>query len=114
MKRLLLLTVLVALLTLPLAACAKPVSLSVYDPQYGTTVTEPEITVKGYVSDAKATVWVNDTVATVKKAGRKIYFSAPVTLEEGENTIKVVAAQGKAGKWKNVISKTVTVTYSPE
>ena len=60
-------------------------------------------------------MWVNDTVVAVSKATRgRGSFSTTITLIEGENTIEIVAAQGKEGKWKNMVHKTVTVTYAPK
>lgn len=98
----------VSLLTMPLAGCSKPLTLSVYEPQHGATFTDSMVQVRGYVSDSKATVWVNDSMVEVSKQGN---FSANLELAEGENTIKVTAARGKPDKWKDVVERTVTVTY---
>ena len=114
MVKLLGILLVISLLAVPLAGCAKPVTLTVHEPKDGATVTESPVTVRGSVSDAKATVWVNDTIVAVTKARTGGNFSTAITLIEGENTIKIVAAQGKADKWKNVVGKTVTVTYSPK
>lgn len=100
----------ISLLALPLLGC-KEFTVSVIDPGDGATFTESTITVKGFVSDAKATVWVNDSIVAVSKKG---LYLTEVTLTEGENIIKVVAARGKEGKWKDAVGRTVTVTYSPE
>ena len=109
-KKLVCALLLITLLALPLTGC-KELTVSITEPKHESTVTESIVEVRGFVSDAKATVWVNDVqVASVSKKG---YYSAEVTLTEGENTIKVVAAQGKPGKWKKVIGREVTVTYSP-
>ena len=101
----------ISLLALPVVGCAKPVTLRILGPTDGSTVDKSPVEVRGIVSDAKATVWVNDTIVTVSKKG---YYSTIVELTEGENTINVVAARGKEGKWKDVVGRTVTVTYSPE
>ncbi len=105
MFRLLQILVVISLLALPLVGCAKPLTLSLIDPRDGYTFTEATITVKGTLSDAKARVWVNDSIVEVSKKG---FFSTEVTLTEGENTIKVVTARGE-----EVVSTTVIVTYAP-
>ena len=95
----------ISLLALPLVACAKqPLTLTVW-PMDGATVDETPVGVRGYVSDRKATVWVNDTIVTVSKEG---YYSTNLELTEGENIITVVATLGE-----ETITKTVTVTYTP-
>ena len=98
----------VSLLAVPLAGCAKPLTMSVWEPQHGAAFTDSKVWVRGYVSDSKATVWVNDSTVGVSKQGN---FSILIELAEGENTIKVTAARGKPDKWKDVIERTVTVTY---
>ena len=101
----------ISLLALPVVGCAKPLTLRILGPTDGETVDESSVEVRGYVSDSKATVWVNDTIVTVSKKG---YYSTKLELAEGENIIKVVAARGKPDKWKEVVDRTVTVTYGPE
>jgi len=114
-KKLVLVLLVISLLALPLVGCAKPVTFYVSEPKDGATVTESPVTVRGSVSDAKATMWLNDTIVAVTKTTRgRGAFSTTIALIEGENTIEIVAAQGKEGKWKNVMSRTVTVTYSPK
>jgi len=72
----------------------------------GATVTTASVTVKGNVSTYKATVTVNEVkVVPAKRTG---YFQGGVTLTGGENTIRVVATQGD-----EVVTKTITVTYTP-
>jgi len=82
----------------------------------GKTVDKSQVEVRANVSDAKATVWVNDVVVTVRKYSKGGgYISTKLDLNEGENTIKVMAARGyKKGTWKEVVERTVTVTYSSE
>ena len=106
----------ISLLAVPMVGCAKPLTLLILSPVSVSTVDKSQIEVRGTVSDAKATVWVNDTIVAVTKArtGGKGNFSTNVELNEGENTINVVAARGKEGDWKDVVSKTVTVTYTPK
>jgi len=99
----------ISLLAILMVSCAKPLTSAVYEPKDGATVTESPVTVRGYVSDAKATVWVNDTIVTLSKTKG---FSTEVALAEGENTIKVTAARGKPDKWKDTVARTVTVTYT--
>lgn len=93
----------VCLLALPLVAC-QGLTLRVTTPRDGATVTVPAVIVQGNVSDARATVMVNDVqVAVSKKTG---FFKTTVNLTEGENIIKVVATKGKEAK-----TKTLAVTY---
>lgn len=101
----------ILLLAIPMVSCAKPLTLAVYEPKDGAAVKGSPVTVRGYVSDAKATVWVNDTIVTLSKSKG---FSAEALLAEGENTVKVTAARGKPGKWKDTVVRTVSVTYSPK
>jgi|GEM_PF-3163609 len=100
-----------SLLALSFTGCAKPLALSLWEPQHEATFADSLIEVRGYVSDSKATVWVNDSIVTVSNRG---YFSAQLELAEGENIIKVTAARGKTGKWKDVIERVVSVTHEPE
>ena len=97
-------------LPLPLLGC-KEFTVSVIAPTHESTITTPAVEVRGFVSDAKATVWVNDAIVAVSKKG---YYSTNLELAEGENEIKVVAARGEPDKWKDVVGRTVTVTYTPE
>ena len=92
----------ISLLVVPMVGCAKPLTVMIYEPEDGATVTESPVTARGYVSDAKATAWVNDTIVTLSKTK---WFSAEVELAEGENEIKVVAARGKPDKWKDVVER---------
>jgi nitrogen fixation protein FixH len=110
MKKLVFLSALlvVSLLAVPVAGCAKLLTVSVWEPQQGAAFTDATVQVRGYVSDAKATVWVNDSTVVVSKDGN---FSANLELAEGENTITVTAARGKPDKWKDVTERTVRVTY---
>ena len=95
-----------------LVGCAKPLALTISEPEDGATVNRSEVWVYGKVSDRKATVMVNDVKARVFRRGKgdmvQILCSAKVTLTQGENIIKVIATQGK-----EAVTKTVTVTYSP-
>ena len=105
----------ISLLAVPMVGCAKPLTLTITAPINGTTVNKSPVEVRANVSDAKATVWVNDSIVTVKKYTKGGgWFSTEVDLNEGENIIKVIAARGyKKGTWKEVVDRTVTVTYSP-
>ena len=103
----------VSLLAVPLVGCkSKPLIVTVLEPKNGATITASPVTVKGNVSDAKVTVWVNDNMVTVTKYTRGGgWFSSETDLNEGENTIKVLAARGTPNKWKDVVERQVTVTY---
>jgi len=105
----------ISLLALALASCAKPLSLSISEPRNGNAVTASPVATRAYVSDSKATVWVNDVEVPVTKTRTGGYVTTNVDLVEGENTIKVVAARNlKKGEWKDVIERTATVTYKPK
>ena len=102
----------VSLLALSLVSCAKPLTLNILAPTDGKEFNKSSLEVRGTLSDAKTTVWVNDAVVTVTKPRRgQPHFSTKLDLNEGENTIKVMAARGKPGKWKDVVERQVTVTY---
>jgi len=115
-KGLLCILLVIASLVLLVVGCTKPLTVTIYEPKDVATVDKSPVEVRGTVSDAKATVWVNDTIVAVTKAktGGRGNFSTNVDLNEGDNTINVVAARGKEGDWKEVVDKTVTVTYSPK
>jgi hypothetical protein len=82
-------------------------SLEITSPEDGAEVAISPVTVKGIVSDAGATVTVNDAEVEVAEDGS---FSAEVDLTtEGENTIKV-----KAMLNEGEVTKTITVTYTPD
>lgn len=97
--------IVISLLAMPLVGCAKTLTLTVSQPKHGATLTSSPVNVQGSVSDSKATVKINNVKVSVSKTG---YFSAKVTIKEGENTIKVLATRGKKS-----VSKTLTVYYSP-
>ena len=105
-----------SLLAMPLVGCTKPLTLGIASPTDGRTFDQSQIEVRANVSDAKATVWVNDAeIAVTKYKSGAGYVSTKVDLSEGENTIKVVAARGyKKGQWKDVVERTLTVTYTPK
>jgi len=109
-KKLVLVLLVISLLVLPVVGCVKPLTLRITAPVDEATIDKSSVEVKGTVSDSKATVWVNDTIVTVSKK----YYSTKLELAEGENTIKVTAARGKPDKWKDVVERTVTVTYTPK
>jgi len=117
MYKLLAILLVIFLLAVPLVGCAaKELTLTVTEPMDGATVTKSSVTVRGEVSDAKATVVVKNTgyegeltlvtKASVYKSRR--FGAYGVTLTQGENIIKVVATRGK-----EEVTKTVTVTYTP-
>ena len=81
-----------------------PPSLAVTAPADASNVSEPNVMVYG-TTDAGATVWVNGIVASDGTAD----WSAVVPLEEGWNTIEVVAEDDMG----NGISTTLTVEYIP-
>lgn len=98
---------LISLLTVPMMACAKPLTLTVWEPNDGAILTSSQIYVKGKVSNPKATVTVNNINPWKNRTTGE--FQGTVSLTEGENTIEIVAKQGK-----KVATKTLTITYRPE
>lgn len=114
-KKLVLVLLVVSLLALPVVGCTKPLTSTILGPMNGSTETSEKLEVRGYVSDSKATVWINDAIVAVGKAKRgKAFFTTEILLTEGENVINVVAARGKEGDWEEVVGKTIVVTYSPK
>ena len=96
----------IPLLCFAVIACGPtPLTMTVTSPADGAELTESPVAVIGTVSDATATVTVNDVAATVAEDGA---FSADVGLTAGENTITVVAILGE-----QEVTETVTVTYTP-
>ena len=79
-------------------------ALEVTEPQDESVVSTSEVTVKG-VTTADAAVSVNGTLVNVDEDGK---FSTVVSLEEGPNTIVVVASDSQ----DNEASKLLTVIYA--
>ena len=104
----------ISLLAIPMTSCAKPLVVSFYEPKDKAIVSASTIQVRGYISDPKATVWLNDYEMTLSKSSRSATFATALELMEGENVITVTAARGKPDKWKDVVARTVTVTYKPQ
>jgi len=115
-KKLVLILLVIALLVLLVVGCTKPLNVYSTAPISYSVVDTEMVKVDGIVSDHKATVWVNGVVVEVRKArtGGNGNFSAEVDLVEGPNTINIVAARDKEGEWKDIVSKTITVTYTPK
>jgi len=65
----------------------KEINLTVDQPKDGATVNNPSLQVKG-ATIAGATVFINEKETT---AGNNGNFSATITLDEGENTVVVIA-----------------------
>ena len=95
----------ISLLALPLMGCARELTLTVLAPAEGSTLTASPVIVRGTVSDAKATVEVNDVAITVDNKGN---FSTTIEPQEGQNAVRFVAYSGT-----KVATKTVTFTYRP-
>ncbi len=88
----------------PSGGTASSLTLSVASPTDGTEVTSPTVTVKGKTVP-NAEVFVNDTNGTADGDGN---FSIATTLDEGENTVIVVANDSDG----NVAEQELTVTYT--
>ncbi len=95
----------ISLLAVPLAGCARELTLTIWAPLDGASFTSSPIVVRGNVSDAKAQLSVNDVAVEVDKKGD---FSTTVEALEGDNTINIVATRGE-----KIVTRSVTVTYSP-
>ena len=80
--------------------------LTVSSPENNSTITKSSLVVQGKTSP-NAEVFVNDKTATANGQGD---FSAPITLEEGENII-TVSANDVDG---NYASSDIMVTYEGE
>ncbi len=89
----------------PTQAPVNQINLSVSAPVNNSPVTTPSILVSGKTV-ANADVGINDTEI---KADGKGNFSATLTLDEGENTIVVVASDVNG----NASEQDLTVTYNP-
>lgn len=94
----------VSLLAMPLAGCAKELALTIWAPLDGASFTSSPIVVRGNVSDAKAQLSVNDVAVEVDKKGD---FHTTIEALEGDNTISIVATRGE-----KIVTRSVTVTYS--
>ena len=84
-------------------AASTPVVLTITSPANGASVSTGSVTLRGKTV-ANADVSVNDTDVKADSSGN---FSASVTLDEGENTIVVVANDSNG----NNTEAEITVTY---
>lgn len=80
--------------------------LEINEPADKTTISNPEVTVKG-ITDKEVLIKVNDLPVVVDVNGG---FDSTVRLKEGDNTI-VITASDTAG---NTEEKTLTITYRKE
>jgi hypothetical protein len=85
---------LISVVVLPILSCGPktPLTITISQPTEGASIPTNSFQVRGTVSDAKATVMVNDVKASITPKG---YFGANLTLVKGENTINVVATRGE-------------------
>ena len=97
---------LIVSLLVMITGCTKPLTLTILAPLDGSTLTTSPITVRGNVSDAKATVQVNDVTVPVDNQRN---FTTTIDPQEGLNAIKIVATAGR----KDPVAQTITVTYTP-
>ena len=81
----------ISLLALPLTGCASELTVTILAPVDGYTLTTSPVVVRGTVSDAKATVEVNDVAVTVDNKGN---FSTTIEPQEGQNAVRFVAYSG--------------------
>ena len=80
-------------------------SLQINSPEDGEEVPESPLPITGVVSDPEATVEINGDAVDVDEDG---VLSGEVELEEGKNTITIVATLGD-----ETIDETIIVTYEP-
>lgn len=80
-------------------------TLQVTEPQNESVVHASEIVVSG-TTRSDAVVSINDAVVEVDEEGK---FSATVTLEEGPNSIEVIASDYEG----NETSQVLTLIYQP-
>lgn len=104
--RLICILLVISLLATAIVGCTGYLNVSLTRPKDGAVVKTSPVRVNGTVSDKKARVTVNDVEVAVSTYGG---FETHVMLNEGQNTITVVATKGK-----KTASKVVTVTYTPE
>lgn len=79
-------------------------TLTVTSPANGATVTNASLTVSGKTAP-RAEISVNDKETRADASGN---FSAIITLDEGENTVMVIANDADG----NVAEKQISVTYN--
>lgn len=104
--RLICILLVISLLATAIAGCTGYLTVSLNRPKDGAVIKTSPVRVYGIVSDKKARVTVNDVEVVVSTHGA---FETHVVLNEGQNTITVVATKGE-----RTASKTVTITYAPE
>ena len=93
-------------ITVTYVPVAPALSVEITSPEDGAELTETPVTVTGTVSDAEATLTINDQAVEVATDGA---FSAQVELAEGENVIEVVATLGD-----EEVRANVAVLFAPE
>lgn len=81
------------------------IGLSVTSPVNNAVVTNPKVTVSGHTVPG-ADVGINDMDIKADTNGN---FSTTITLDEGENTIDVIASDADG----NASEQMLTVTYNP-
>ncbi len=104
--KLLAVSLVISLLTLPLLGCGGTLTLTLDEPEDGAIVLTSFIILKGTVSDTKATVTVND-IKVVPDANTG-EFQNRVDLSRGQNVIRVMAVRGN-----QTVITTVTIDYTP-
>lgn len=81
-----------------------PLTLTIYSPQDQATVSDPNVEVKGKVSE-DAVLTINDAIYVLKPGE----FTQSVPLTEGLNAIQIVASDMVG----NEVDLILTITYQP-
>lgn len=87
-------------------APVEEIHLTILSPTDGSTLTSPSIKVSG-ITGPNADVFVNDTETRANSNGN---FSVNLVLDEGDNTISVMANDNNG----NYADKEITVTYAAQ
>ncbi|MFC1941256.1 hypothetical protein ACFLWL_02460 [Chloroflexota bacterium] len=109
MKRLLVVILLLtSLLALTLTSCGNSngLTVTIWEPEDGMTITASSVYIRGDVSDSDAKISINNVEVSVHSQYSTFFHT--VDLTEGENVITVVATLGE-----ETVTKTVTVTRLP-
>ena len=89
----------------PLVLSSGPLVVTLTSPADETVVSAPQVDVAGQ-APAETVISIGDSITVVDASGQ---FSIPVPLEEGPNSLEIVASDPDG----NQVTVTLTVTYDP-
>ena len=89
----------------PLVLSSGPLVVTLTSPADETVVSAPQVDVAGQ-APAETVISIGDSITVVDASGQ---FSIPVPLEEGPNSLEIVASDADG----NQVSATLVVTYDP-